>query len=164
MKRAGIEGVLYRVYKSDALSGFLKAVSALSAVIFSIVFLFLEWLAFSESILTAVKLALILGAPFLAVGIIRKRINAKRPYEHYGFYEKPPRAKGGGSFPSRHAFSAFAIGTVFTVFNPLLGVVLLLLCCIMCVARVLLGIHFIRDVVAGAIIGVCTSVIGILIF
>ena len=33
----------------------------------------------------------------------------------------------------------------------------------MCICRVLLGIHFIRDVSAGAIIGVISSLIGALI-
>ena len=35
---------------------------------------------------------------------------------------------------------------------------------ILAVSRVLLGIHFIRDVVCGALVGVVSGVIGIVIF
>jgi membrane-associated phospholipid phosphatase len=44
-----------------------------------------------------------------------------------------------------------------------LGIILLALGVLLCIARVLLGIHFVRDVIAGALIGVCSAALGILI-
>ena len=104
-----------------------------------------------------------LGIPFLLVTLIRRLINAPRPYEAEGFVGEPPRGGKGNSFPSRHAFSAFAIGTLCCFVSPLLGVVLLALGVLMCICRVALKIHFVRDVVAGALIGIISSVIGALI-
>ena len=46
--------------------------------------------------------------------------------------------------------------------NIALGIGLLLLGAVLGVMRVLLGVHFIRDVVAGALIGVISGAIGLL--
>ena len=74
------------------------------------------------------------------------------------------KGKCGSSFPSRHAFSAFAIAVaLLPEFMPL-GIVLLAFGTALCAVRVLLGLHFVRDVVAGAVIGIVASVIGLLIF
>lgn len=113
--------------------------------------------------LYVIELLAILGIPFVLVSLLRHFINAPRPYELYGFYNTPPKNKRGRSFPSRHAFSAFAIGTLLCAYIPALGVIILFLGLILCALRVLLGIHFVRDVLAGALIGIISSLIGLLI-
>ena len=107
---------------------------------------------------------LILLLPFLLVTLLRELINAPRPYELYDFYEVAPKKKSGRSFPSRHAHSAFAIGTLLAFFSILPGALMLFFALLLSVSRVLLGIHFIRDVIAGLLTGVGSAVIGILIF
>jgi membrane-associated phospholipid phosphatase len=84
--------------------------------------------------------------------------------ELYDFYKVSPKKKGGMSFPSRHAYSAFAIGTALCFESPLLGGILLLFSVLMCFARVLLGIHFLRDVLTGALVGTLSVLIGTFIF
>ena len=103
------------------------------------------------------------------VGFARKIIGAKRPYEVYPFYEECPKRRffgkmqkdeGGASFPSRHAYSAFVVASAVVFICVPVGAVIALVAVLMCACRVLLGIHFIRDVLAGAIIGVMAGVLG----
>lgn len=100
---------------------------------------------------------------FIAVSILRARLNFKRPYEVYDFYETPPRELAGRSFPSRHTYSAFAIATVSWMLSPLFFAGLMLLAVAIAVCRVVTGIHFVRDVLAGALIGATHGVIPIII-
>ena len=126
-------------------------------------FLILCYAALSESPLSLIWLLVILGCPFVLVTLLRRLINFKRPYEVYGFYEIPPKDKKGKSFPSRHAYSSFVISVMALYLSPAIGIVLLVFSLALCVFRVLLGIHFIRDVACGALIGILSSVVGMLI-
>lgn len=163
MTGAKMESLLRRVYSSRRLSQPLKLLSHAVSVVAAIAFLLLGAYLFMKSPISLVKLLLICGVPFLLVSALRVLINAKRPYELYDFYETPPKNKPARSFPSRHAYSAFSIGTAVCFVSPLLGAVLLLLSTAMCLSRVLLGIHFIRDVACGALIGALSSVLGFII-
>ena len=68
----------------------------------------------------------------------------------------------GLSFPSRHVFSAFLIGTVLLSESIALGAIVLALGLLIALARVVLLIHFVRDVIAGAVIGVLAGVLGVI--
>jgi membrane-associated phospholipid phosphatase len=111
----------------------------------------------------ALKLAALSLASFLTVTVFRHLFNAPRPYELYEFYENKPRKKYGKSFPSRHVFSAFIIATIAFNYSLPLGIALSIMSFFLAVSRVLLGIHFVRDVCAGALIGAISGVIEILI-
>lgn len=131
-------------------------ISAITVAAFALGFRF--YLNISPAL--GIKYLAVLGIPFCLVSLLRKYIGAPRPYEIYDFYEKKPKGSEKNSFPSRHAFSVFAIGTLLLFAYPVFGIVLLLLGVALCVCRVLLGYHFIRDVLAGALIGVISSLIG----
>lgn len=158
-----MERLLKRVHASAALTQALRWLSHITTAYAVGLLALLLYDSWRLSELSAMKLTLILALPFLAVSLVRKLVHAPRPYELYDFYGSEIRHKEGESFPSRHAHSAFAIGVAALPRLPVLGAVLLALGALMCVARVLLGIHFIRDVVAGALCGTLTSVIGLLI-
>lgn len=121
------------------------------------------YFAVSDSAAALVRSLVILGVPLVLVSLLRRAINAPRPCELYGFSEDAPNEKRGSSFPSRHAHSAFAIATLLALFSLPLGLTLGALAIALCIARVLIGKHFIRDVAAGALTGVFSSLIGILI-
>ena len=57
------------------------------------------------------------------------------------------------SFPSGHTITAFAVTTPMMHFYPDLAAGLLFCACSIAVSRILLGLHFLSDVLAGAAIG-----------
>ena len=155
-----MQRLLKSVYDSKGLKTVLFAISYISTALSILGFALLSIHFIKLSLLSFAKLALALGVPFLLVSRVRVFIDAKRPYEVYDFYKIEPKGKKGHSFPSRHAFSAFAIATLTLFVYPAFASVLLLFAVGMCVCRVLLGIHFIRDVVAGGLVGVICSLLG----
>lgn len=159
-----MEKTLKFVLKKPKLSLALKIISHL-AVLSSIAgYIYLMIAAYLVSPYSAAGVLIFTSIPFILVTLLRKIVNAPRPYELYGFYEFAPKNKKGESFPSRHAFSAFSIGTAALWISLPVGIALLLLALALSLSRVLLGIHFIRDVLTGGVIGIASSVIGNLIF
>ena len=141
-----------------AMRGFCHVASAVAVAVFALNFRFY----LNISPFCALKYLVVLGVPFVLVSIMRKIVGAPRPYEIYDFYEKKPKESEKNSFPSRHAFSIFAIGTITVFTYPISGAVLLFLGLLLCVCRVLLGYHFVRDVLCGGLIGVFSSLIGLI--
>jgi undecaprenyl-diphosphatase len=57
------------------------------------------------------------------------------------------------SFPSGHAMSAFAIAVPLCIFYPQLQAALFALSVSIAVSRVILGMHFVSDVIVGSLLG-----------
>jgi undecaprenyl-diphosphatase len=57
------------------------------------------------------------------------------------------------SFPSGHTMTAFAVAIPLSLFYPTLTIGLLFCALSIAMSRILLGMHFLSDVVAGALIG-----------
>lgn len=97
---------------------------------------------------------------FLAVSVFRKLINVPRPYEKFDLPPVLPKDTKGCSFPSRHVFSVFVIAmTVFFVY-PVVGILLFVIGIGLAVIRVIGGVHEPRDVIAGALIGIASGLLG----
>ena len=62
--------------------------------------------------------------------------------------------------PSRHVFSAFVIAMSALYICIPLGICMMLLAVIMAFERVICGVHFPKDVIAGAVIGIVSGIIG----
>ena len=65
------------------------------------------------------------------------------------------------SFPSGHTMTAFSIALVVSYFYPSLEAPLFFLAISIAVSRIVLGMHFLSDVLAGAVLGValgCASI------
>ena len=67
----------------------------------------------------------------------------------------------GKSFPSRHVFSATTIAMFTLLLNPWLGGTMLFLAAILAILRVLGGVHYPSDVLAGYVIGI---LVGLLLY
>ena len=65
------------------------------------------------------------------------------------------------SFPSGHALDAFAIGSVLALSFPAAAALILLVAASVAASRVVLGLHWLSDVVAGVVVGL---VIGTLVW
>ena len=105
------------------------------------------------------------GISFVLLSLFRKWINRPRPYEKFDVAPIIKKDTKGQSFPSRHVFSATMIAMTFLLMSPWswLGVVFLLVSVALAVVRVVSGVHFISDVVAGIIVAVVAAVFGYLI-
>lgn len=100
---------------------------------------------------------------FVLVTVVRALINAQRPYEKYNYTPAVHKATKGKSFPSRHTVSAFVIAMAFLYLQPSLGIIMLVIAVAIGITRVLSGVHFIRDVVSGAALGVLMGLLGFFI-
>ena len=114
-------------------------------------------LDFMQSIARAI---LVPGITFWFGTALRARLNRPRPYEQPGFVPLVQKETKGRSFPSRHALSAAVLAAVWLYFYPPVGVCMVLVALAICALRVLAGVHFIRDVAAGAAFGFALGVFG----
>ncbi len=118
-------------------------------------------LLYTHHTLRAMVLLLVLGCGFAAVSLWRRSINAQRPYELHAFGMTRPH-RTGCSFPSRHAFCAFAIGVAAFACHGVVAAVVLLCAVLQGAARYLLGVHFARDLLVGALLGVGCGALSLL--
>lgn len=118
---------------------------------------------FSKGVPGAWKAVVVPAAGFVILSVFRYFLNAPRPYEI--FETKPLVVKNtkGKSFPSRHVFSSFIIAFTAWWFYPAAGFALCLCGCLLAVTRVLAGVHFPKDVIAGAVSGIGLGALGFLI-
>ena len=106
------------------------------------------------------RCVLVPGVSFAVVSVLRRLINAKRPYEALKFQPLLQKDKRGESFPSRHVFSVFVIAFAFYYTFVPAGIVLTVLGVLLAVVRVVGGVHFPRDVLCGAAIGMLCGAVG----
>jgi len=89
------------------------------------------------------------------VFIIKYTLRRERPRDPTGFvtirYDKY-------SFPSGHSARMSCLAMTILFFNSLMGFMFLLLALMVATARVLVGVHYLGDVVAGFAIGALTAV------
>ena len=103
---------------------------------------------------------LVPGSGFAAVTVFRRLCNAPRPYEALDITPLKEKDKRGQSFPSRHVFSCAVIAVTALYLLPPLGAGLLAVTAVLALCRVVLGVHWPRDVVAGAVAGAAWGMIG----
>lgn len=96
---------------------------------------------------------------FALVTLFRKKFNAPRPYETWPVKPLIPKDTKGNSFPSRHVFSIYIIAmAAWYVWWPL-GLILVIAGVFLSAARVIGRVHFVKDVVAGALIAVGAGIL-----
>ena len=98
---------------------------------------------------------------FVILSLLRKKINAPRPYEVWEIVPLLDRDSPGQSMPSRHVFSATIISMACLHTSLTMGMICLILSAFLGLVRVLGGVHFPKDVVVGYI---CGLVWGVLFF
>lgn len=159
-----MEKLLRTVYASEKKKKCLAVIGKV-CVYTNVVFfaLVLAILGLGEDWHDAVIAAVAAAVGYATVTVARKLINLPRPYEVYDFYTVKPREKRGESFPSRHCYSAFVISTLSWLVSPMVFAALLILAILIATTRVLLGIHFVRDVVCGGGVGIVFGVLGVIL-
>ena len=96
---------------------------------------------------------------FVILSLLRKKINAPRPYEEWDIKPLLYRDSPGQSMPSRHVFSATIISMACLHASLSVGVILLVLSALLGLVRVSGGVHYLKDVVVGYICGLAWGVL-----
>ncbi len=88
---------------------------------------------------------------------IATHVGRVRPFVTEGFTPLIYKDPHDPSFPSNHAGGAFALGTILALTFPQVLVISLGLAFLIAFARFYIGLHYITDVVVGAMIGCSMS-------
>ena len=96
---------------------------------------------------------------FVILSLLRKKINAPRPYEEWTIKPLLDRDSPGQSMPSRHVFSATIISMACLHASLIVGFILLVFSALLGLVRVLGRVHFPKDVVIGYICGLVWGLI-----
>lgn len=109
--------------------------------------------------LLSIALASILGE-----GILKHIVKRKRPFIRNRLIELLIAEPSTYSFPSGHTASSFAAATVFVNTNMALSSAIVVLAVLISFSRVYLRVHYLSDVIGGAILGIFCGlvVVGIL--
>jgi len=97
-----------------------------------------------------------------AVLLIKFQIKRKRPEGEWGSIY---RSTDPHSFPSGHAARAFLIAAIAAGLGPSwLALVLWIWAPLVALARVAMGVHYLSDIVAGALFGIVVAWIGLQVY
>lgn len=105
------------------------------------------------------KVLLVPAGVFVLVTILRKIIKEERPYVRYGIAPVFDKDAKPDSMPSRHTASAFIIALSMLSVNTIAGIVYLIIALLISVSRLCAGVHYIKDVLAGAAIAIVCGII-----
>ncbi len=102
----------------------------------------------------------------IILSVFRYMINRPRPYERFQMPPVIAKETRGKSFPSRHVFSAMIIALTFLLATPWtgLGVGFVVVAVCLAIVRVLSGVHYISDVVAGIFFACFSAWLGYILF
>ena len=106
-------------------------------------------------LITALLLTTILGE-----GLIKHIVKRKRPFVKMNICDQliigTPSTY---SFPSGHTASSFAASAVFLTINSKISVLILLISTFIALSRIYLKVHYVSDVICGAILGLLCGTI-----
>ena len=116
------------------------------------------------------------GERFLLVGLLafgielpsylllKNLIRRDRPCDRFEDFSAFIKPSDRFSFPSGHAAAAFTFAAVMATFYPSLLLPLYLVAALIGAARVMLGVHYPTDILAGALLGISSAQLGMLLY
>ena len=123
----------------------------------------LAWLALAADP-RWVRVAIVPAVALVLVTVVRKAVNAPRPYESYHVDPLLPATTQGCSMPSRHVTCATVIACALAWVHLSWGIEMGAAALLVCYTRLAGGLHFPRDVIAGIALGLLCGAIGFLAF
>ena len=163
MKREAYIDLMSRIRSNQKLTDFIIWSNRLTTYVVYVIFIVFMAFLFITKNAAFTRILLTTAISFVIVSVFRKIYNRKRPYEIFDAESVIKKDKEGNSFPSRHVFSAFVIAMACLYINIPLGVIMILISTCIAVLRVVGGVHFISDVVVGALVGIVSGIIGLYI-
>ncbi|MDO6562734.1 phosphatase PAP2 family protein [Amphritea sp. 1_MG-2023] len=113
------------------------------------------------------------GAEFLLAGLLvftielpvylllKQLIKRDRPCDRFADVTPQITPADKFSLPSGHAAAAFVFATLLSVYYPAFMLPAYTLAALIALARVFLGVHYPSDIIAGALLGLLSAVIGL---
>ena len=95
---------------------------------------------------------------YVAAFVIHHLYDRPRPYEAHDI-RHPWASSTDASFPSDHTSLSFAIAFAVLMFDPIAGVLFLLVAALIGVGRLFIGAHYPGDVAAGAVVGLVAALV-----
>ena len=111
-------------------------------------------LFYNEGIVKLIEALAVPGVSIVIVSIFRYLYNAPRPYEVTGVKPMSNKKTKGKSMPSRHTFAIFIIAMTVFYYDYRIGILMLIAGATLGMLRVIERVHFVKDVVVGALLGV----------
>ena len=103
---------------------------------------------------TAIAAAASASAAGVALFVsVKRMVRRRRPCDIRPHCWANLRSPDPYSFPSGHTLTAFAVTIPFLLYSPMLGLVLLFCSFSIAASRIVLGMHFLSDVLMGALFG-----------
>jgi undecaprenyl-diphosphatase len=107
---------------------------------------------------TLAAVAVAMGIANAALVMLKRTFHRRRPcaYARHPYFDVKPLSffkEDCFSFPSGHTMNAFAVGSVIALAFPPLAPLVLGVAASVAASRVVLGLHFLSDVLAGALLG-----------
>ncbi len=133
------------------------------AAVYALYIGLLVWLAWQRQVLFWGVLC-VPAAAFCSGTLLRAAIDRPRPYAALGFVPLFPKAVQGQSMPSRHCFCAAAIAVAAAAVSAPLGAFAAVLAVLIAAGRVLAGVHWPSDVLAGLAFGAAVGTAGFAVF
>lgn len=114
----------------------------------------------SGDFMRALRVVLVPAAVFALVSYLRERLDTPRPYELYDIDPIIAKDTRGKSMPSRHVASAVIIAFALAWVHLDWGVIGAVASVVVAFTRIVGGVHFPRDVAAGAGISIACGIAG----
>jgi undecaprenyl-diphosphatase len=115
----------------------------------------------SEGIVPALRMAIVGIAGLAIYKVLKSRLVRERPYISLAGIVPGTRPLDRYSFPSGHTLHAVSFCIVVVDAFPELAPVLVPFACLVASSRVVLGLHYPSDVLAGAVLGALLGILGI---
>lgn len=117
------------------------------------------WLAVNQDVRIFRYLA-VCAVSFIGASALRSALNRPRPYELYPIDGLISKDTKGKSFPSRHLFSASVIACALLWLNTVAGIIFFVITAVLGAVRIVGGVHFPRDIIAGIALGAICGILG----
>ena len=92
--------------------------------------------------------------------VLKNTLKRPRPPEAIPFFSSLVKASDQFSFPSGHTMAAFVLASLFYFYFGAVAAILFVWASLVGISRVVMGVHFPTDIVAGAVLGVVIACLG----
>lgn len=148
-----------RIRTLDPIFLFITNTSSMVCITIIVFTLLAGWVKQAKNlILKGSQLLVTFLTSFIIIKALKYLIGRNRPYITYDFLDKLAQAESL-SFPSGHTFEAFAFSTAVALLfkNLWIRIFIFSWAVLVGISRMILGMHYISDVIGGIILGLLTA-------